>query len=142
MLSFLAWLILLALIVAAAPAMGLLLGLCLSAACLAIGDRCSLPWGAFSRPAAEPAAFAVEFPAADEVNPTAAPPADWKFPDFVNLPGRLLRERQCLFRVECIDTRTGLTRFYAVSAKHAGAAEMKAHLWGERTRSVRPLSDH
>lgn len=139
MLSQLAWLILLALLVAAAPAVGLLLGLGCSAVFVSVSERWALPWrdGQASAPAA---AFEMEFPDADEVHPTTRAAMEWKWPvDRVNLPGRLLQERQRLFRVECVDARTGLPRAYAVAAKHAGAAEMKAHLWGEHTRGIRPL---
>ncbi len=142
MLSQLAWLILLALVVAAAPAVGLLLGLGCSAAFMSVSERWCPP-GHEGR-VGTPAAFEMGLPEADEVHPAARAEREWKWPeDRVNLPGRLLRERQRLFRVECVDARTGLTRAYAVAAKHAGAAEMKAHLWGERTRGIRPLvTDH
>ena len=137
MLSFLSWLILLALLVAAAPVAGLMLGIGCSAVFVGLWEQVSAwldrPLGCSRE--AKGSAFSVEFPEAEAVEPLTEAEPRWQF-EAVNLPGLLLKQRQRLFRVDCVDRRTGLRRSYAIVAKHAGAAEMKAHLWGEQTSGV------
>lgn len=126
MLSFVGWIILLVILTAAAPAVGLLLGLSCAGLVIKSSDALSGLWD--NRPRLS-RGFDL---------PSMNPGVTLNVP-CANLPGRLLRERQHLFRLDCVEANTGQKRVYTILAKHAGAATMKARAWGERLRSIESL---
>ena len=112
MAAFLGFILAMTLIVAAGPAVGLLLGVAFAGMWLWLGEKLE---NVFRQ---EPARKA----------------------DGVNLPEQLLSTRRRPFRVETHEGT--LERVYLIPAKHAGAATMKARRWGvkvERVTEVRAV---
>lgn len=128
--SFLAWLILLVLLTAAAPAVGVLLGLAFAAVFFPSDDD----WHGLRRRAVDAlrrvrgVSAAVDAAFGRAVGRLGGTPR-------TDLPARLLRQRLRPFRVEATDEH-GQRRVYEVNAKHLGAAQMKARAWGTNPRRI------
>ena len=124
MLTFVGWIILLAILTAAAPLVGMVLGLLMAGMVLRTSDAWAQLWEK------HPSAVGFDLTPASSVTFQAP----WQ-----NLPGRLLHERQRPFRLDCIESGSGQRRAYTILAKHSGAATMKARAWGETLRAVHEL---